>query len=221
MISSFILNVLRKKDASIFEKLHELKKYYQYYRNLTNSLKDGTLYHRKEEQNSSLEELIQKTSELDFALVRNFLVEDVKKFLKGIKIKSTLNFSQPNDFIQVGFGAIFLTHPINSLWTTGKFTFYLPTKKGIDNNFKIEFFSIPPVKVEIGFEGNNEKKIEIGMLSTKSIELKIDSSKIKEDISEMYITTDNLWLSNKVIIQEKSVLLGVGIKSISNLTCNS
>lgn len=221
MISSFILNVLRKKDANIFEKLHELKKYYQYYRNLTNSLKDGTLYQNRGGENSSVEEFFQKIDESDVVLVRNYLVEDVKKFLKEIKIKSILNFRQPNDFIQVGFGAIFLTSPIASLWTTGKFTFYLPTKKGIDNNFKIDFLSIPPVKVEIGFEGNNEKKIEIGMLSTKSIELKIDSSKVKEDISEMYISTDNLWLSNKVINQEKSVLLGVGIKSISNLTYNS
>jgi len=86
-------------------------------------------------------------------------------------------------------------------------TFYLPTKKGINNNFKIDFFSIPPITIEIWFEGTIEKKIEVGILSLKSVELKIDSSKVKDSISEIYVTTDRLWFSNKITKQDKSILL--------------
>ena len=167
------------------------------------------------------QELIQEMNDFDYALIRRLLADDVKNFLKENKLKSSLNFISPEDFVQIGFGAIFITKPISILWTTGIATFYLPTKQGIDNNFKIDFFSIPPITIEIWFEDTIEKKIEMGILSSKSVELKIDSSKVKDSVSEIYVTTDRLWLSNKIINQDKSILLGVGIKSISNLTCNS
>lgn len=210
-----IIKDLTKQDGNLLKKIEKLIDLKQYHDNFQKGLTSGKIYHKLREQNSSLNELMKRFTEDDFYLIDILFCKDVEKFLNTQKLKTQLHFDERIGANQIGNNTIYLEKPITGLWTTGKATFFIPTKKGYKNNVSMEIQSIPPINVTIGFEGKEIRTFQMPKLATKEIEFSIPSSAINTKVSELFIFTDKLWLPSVILDIEKSVALGVGVKSIN------
>lgn len=195
-------------------KLKDIFRLLSYYKNFQNGLKNGKIYHELKTQNTKVEELISKFSDNDLNLINTLFKMDVKNYLRTKKLCSKLDFDKRQASNQIGFNTVFIEKPIKGLWTTGKSTFYLPTKKGLQNKITIKLFSIAPVNVVIGFDGKEYKTLSIPKLSTKILEIRLLPKEIIDDISEISISTDKLWLPSVVLDFKESLTLGICVRSI-------
>lgn len=218
MILHFLYNIISSKNLTLKQKIIELKKNYEFYTNLKKLLKNDELYQICENQENSLIEFTSKFTKDDNKLLKQLFENDVKNKLKKNKLKTKINFKSDEDFKQIGYGTIFVKGVIQGLWTTGKSTFYLPIWKRKENRLKIELYSIPPIMVNINIENNFKRQISLTTLSSKSIFLTLPKDNCNEEICQITIKTDKLWFPHKIIKSNEIVLLGVGIKSISNVT---
>ena len=89
-----------------------------------------------------------------------------------------------------------------------------PQKK-LTNKIVIEIQSIVPLDVTVGFEDMPIKTVQVSKLSSNQIEIIIQPTEITNDVSEVYINTDKLWLPHIILDINKTVALGVGVKSIN------
>jgi len=213
MFSKVFSDTVRREEG-LLKKIESTISLIKYYNNLRKGIKSGKIYLTNPNQNSELGELFTKFSTDDFKLMDTLFREDIKKFLNQIELKTYLNFDERIGSEQIGYNTIYVENPINGLWTTGKATFFLPTKKQLKNKFIIEFRSIPPINVTVRFEKTPIKNFSIPKLSSNKIEFTMDPSKIVEDISEITISTDKLWLPNVILEVEESLTIGIGVKSI-------
>jgi len=204
MVIPIILDVLRNNELSVSDKIKTLRRQYAHYKNLNKALKNETIFIQNLKQDESFKRLVNKFTDSDFVLLNKLFHKDVKKYLISKKLKKNLNFIEKDDFIQVGQGFILNKEPVLAIWTTGTGFVYLPTKLNSKNHIKIELFSIPPLTVEIGFEGQKVKKIEMPTLSYKNVKISIDSSKINDVVSEFYFKTDKLWKPNIIVNRDES-----------------
>lgn len=214
----FIKNAINKKDSSVKEKIDLLIEYYSYYKKLKNSLKNGTIFFQLEKQNESLSNLMKKIKDDDLVLIEKLFTEDVKDFLKKMKLKNSLEFKEKDDFIQIGENFVLVKEPIEGLWTTGKASIYMPMKLNENNRFRIDLFSIPPLKFEIYFEGKIVKKESIDMLSSKTVDFTIKKSDVIDKIAKLSIKTNKFWLPNLIIERDEKIPIGIGLKSITNFS---
>ena len=206
---------MKQNRYSLPATLKSLIVHYRYYKNLQKNLASGKIYQDIKNQNNDYSNFLNKLSEEDFKLFTTLLKDKIVSFLSGKKLESYLKLDKKIGISQVGNNTIYYDVPPFVFWTTGRATFYLPTKRNTINRITVEIVSIPPIKVSVGFENEIIKECEISALSTKKIKFDIIPSKILKDVSEIFVVTDKLWFPNMVNTEfEKSVRLGIGIKSI-------
>lgn len=208
-----ILQDITKQEGSLIKiigKLFHLKKYYN---ELQKGIDSGKIFHELNHQEVNLSELMKKFSDEDFLLINSLFNKDLKNFLSKQKLKTDLELDSRNGSCQLGLNVIYVEKPISGLWTTGRATFYIQTKKEKQNKISIEFQSIVPVHVTIGLEDKEITTIKLPKLSTRMIEFSVSS--VTNEVSELSIYTDRLWLPNTILGTEKSVAIGIGIKSIN------
>ncbi len=171
------------------------------------------VYHNLKEQNSDISNFMKMISREDFELLDTLFVSDVKNFLAKKGIQVNIIPSEKLGISQVGFNTINVENP-ESFWTTGKATFFLPTKKNATNNITIQIASIPETNVIFGFENEIIKKIKMSRLSEKKVKISIKPDKIKNDISKIFITTDKFWKPDVLQNKNAKVVFGIRIDSI-------
>lgn len=213
MLSKIIHDVL-KQERGFLKKFKMMISLIKYYKNLQKGIETGNIYHKPKNQDSSLLELINRFSQNDLELMEFLFKDEIINFLEKRKLKQHIDFDEKIGTNQIGYNTIYVEKPIAGLWTTGKASFFLPTKKQLKNKFIIEFRSIPPINVTVRFEKTPIKNFSIPKLSSKKIEFTMDPSKIVKDISEITISTDKLWLPNVILEVEESLTIGIGVKSI-------
>jgi len=214
----FFKTIFARNDLTFKNKLSLLLEYYTYYRRLKKSLAEETLFHNVQKQNEYFKNFIQKLDETDYNLINRLFNDEVKIFLKKQKLKSSIDFKKNEDFIQMGENFVLVEEPMKGLWTTGKGAIFMPVKLQVDNTFRIDFFSIAPINVEINLEGSILKKFSMNRLSSKTVEFITPKKDIKEEIVKLFIKTDQLWLPNSIINREEIVPVGVGLKLVTNLS---
>lgn len=210
-----IIKDLTKHDGNLLKKIKKLIDLKQYHDNLQKGLDSGKIFHNPSKQNSNLKDLMGKFTEDDFNQFDLLFQKNVKKFLNTKKLKNNLDFNQRDISDQIGFNTIFLEKPITGLWTTGKASFFIPTKEGCENKLSLEIQSIPPLNVTVELDGKELSTFQISKLSTKEIEFSVPASEINGKISQLLIYTDKLWFPSVILDIDESVALGVGIKSIN------
>jgi len=213
----FLSNIILDDNISLRQKISKLKENYIFYRRLQQLLKKGTIYHSLEDKKITNDFLGHLTKE-DHNLIKKIFEKNVKEFLKLGNLKNSLTFEADDDFRQIGYGTMLLQKPVRSLWTTGKALFYLPFMKDDDNKFKLEFFSIPPITISVRFEGKDIEKVHLGTLSSKSLEFVVNKEDFRDNVCKIEIITNKLWLPHKLSKSDEVILIGVGIKSIANIT---
>ena len=171
------------------------------------------VYHSLDEQNSDVSNFLKMLSKEDSELLETLFESDVKNFLMRKKTQTKILPSEKLGMDQVGFNTINVENP-ESLWTTGKATFFLPTRKNSTNNITIQIASIPQTNVIFGFENEIIKKIKMSRFSEKTVKISIESTKIKNDISKIFITTDKLWKPDVLQNKNAKVVFGIRIDSI-------
>ena len=171
------------------------------------------VYHNLDEQDSDVSNFLKMLSKEDSKLLETLFESDVKNFLMRKKTQTKILPSEKLGMHQVGFNTINVENP-ESFWTTGKATFFLPTKKNATNNITIQIASIPETNVIFGFDNKIIKKIKMSRLSEKKVKISIKPIKIKNDISEIFITTDKLWKPDVLQNQNAKVVFGIRIDSI-------
>jgi len=194
-----------------------LYEHYKYYKNFKAALKNNTLFLKLEKQNPDFINLAEKISSDDYLLIKKLFSDDIKKFLKIHDLKCKLDFSSPDDFRQIGKNFIFRKEPISGLWTTGKAELFMPAMLNKDNSFEINLFSIAPLEVEIACQRSIIKR-NLKPLSTTVLNFNIPKSQIKEEIIEITIKTDKMWLPSIILGNKGLIPVGVAIKSIFNNT---
>ena len=202
-----------KPDQNFFEKISNWYNLIKFYGNFRKSLSSGKIFHEIPEQNISLIETANQLKE-ESNLLEKIFTKDVKNFLKTKKLNQYLDFDNRNSSDQIGLNTIYVDKPISGLWTTGKASFFIPTKKEFNNKISIIFRSIAPVKVTIGFDYKDLKTFKMPKLSNKKIEIVLTPNEITNTVSEVYIMTDKFWLPNVILDVEESIRLGIGIVSI-------
>ncbi|MGI0056354.1 MAG: hypothetical protein ACREAK_03140 [Nitrosarchaeum sp.] len=171
------------------------------------------MYHDIEEQNIEVNNFLKESTKENFDLLDSLFVSDVKKFLFKNKTLTNIIPSERLGMNQVGFNTIYVEKP-DSFWTTGYATFFLPTKKNTTNNITIQIASVPEMNIIFGFENDVVKEIKILRLTEKTVKISIDPSKIKNNISKIFITTDKLWKPDVLRNQNAKVVFGIRIDSI-------
>ena len=214
MITKNIYEFLTKDDITLREKIKELLRFTVYYHRLKKNLSSGCIYHTIKEQNRLLIDLIDSISPLDSELIDLLFKKDVERYLGKIQLNKSLNFIKKEGISQIGHNCIYIDKPISGLWTTGRATFYLPTRKQTINRIAIEFFSIPPLNIKIGFEDKQKKELTMHMLTTKKIEFMVEPLEVTKVVSEIFIETDRLWDPSILTLKKNSVNLGICVRSI-------
>ncbi|GEM_PF-3970011 len=214
MILNVIFNTLKHKDSSIFHVIKKLFSYVSYYYNLNRGIYSNKIYHNIENQNKEYIDFIQSLKKEDFELFDRLFSKDIKKFLSKTRLLEKLEFDKKIGLSQVGYNTIFIDEPNFGLWTTGRATFYIPTKKEKINKIVIELFAVPPLKVTIGLENLDLQTIEMKKLSKKKIEILVESPIVTDTISELFVNTDVLWYPEILRSSTKTVTVGICIKSI-------
>lgn len=207
-----IYNFLKKKQP-LREKFSIMKNFVKYYYNFQKSLKLKKIYHNIEVQNKDFKDLISELSKEDYEFLDSLFVSDVKKFLDKSKIQANILSSKKSGITQVGFNTIY-AEEVNSFWTTGYATFFLPTKKNATNNITMEISSVPKTNVIIGIENEKIYEIKMPKFTEKKIKFSLESSKIKNHISKFFITTDVLWMPDVLRNQKPKIVFGIRVDSI-------
>jgi len=203
-----------KNEKTFQSKFSSFFKYINYYKNLQKGLSSGDIYHNLKNQNPELNNLIQNFKKNDLELMETLFKKDLIQFLGTQKLDTYLDFSKKLGTKQIGFNTIYTEKPSAGIWTTGKGTFLIPTKIDKSNKIIIEFYSIPPVNVVIGFENDITKNVNMPKLTLKKVDFVIESSKIRNSVSEIFVTTDRLWRPSVIMGGEELLPLGICIKSI-------
>ena len=184
----------------------------KFYFTKTGELKKA--YHNLDEQDSDVSNFLKMLSKEDSKLLETLFESDVKNFLMRKKTQTKILPSEKLGMHQVGFNTINVENP-ESFWTTGKATFFLPTKKNATNNITIQIASIPETNVIFGFDNKIIKKIKMSRLSEKKVKLSIKPDEIKNDISKIFITTDKFWKPDVLQNKNARVVFGIRIDSIT------
>jgi len=179
----------------------------------TKTYKLKKVYHNLDEQDSDVSNFLKMLSTKDSKLLETLFESDVKNFLMRKKTQTKILPSEKLGMHQVGFNTINVENP-ESFWTTGKATFFLPTKKNATNNITIQIASIPETNVIFGFDNKIIKKIKMSRLSEKKVKLSIKPDEIKNDISKIFITTDKFWKPDVLQNKNARVVFGIRIDSI-------
>ena len=214
MFSKIIKDSLDNED-NFLKKIQAILKLAKYYNNLKKGIRSKTIYFDLENQNSDLSNFLEKLESTDISLTNKLFKEESIEFLKKIDLKKHIDLDKKIGVEQIGFNTIFVEKSISAFWTTGRANFFIPTEKKLINKITIEIQSIVPLDVTVGFEDTPIKRVQMSELSTKQIELIIKPTQITDVISEIYINTDRLWLPNVILDTDKTVALGVGVKSIN------
>ena len=209
-----ILDDTSEQNRNFLEKLTQLFHLLKFYKNFRKGLSSKEIFHELPTQNQHITAIVNNLQK-DSKLIDKLFTTDVKKFLNTQKLEKNIDFDKRKNSIQIGLNTIYVDKPISGLWTTGMATFYIPTRTDLNNNLSITLRSITPLKVDIGFNKIKLKTLFMPKLSTKTVDLHIPSQKINESVSEIFISTDKLWLPNIILGTKKSLTLGIGIKSIS------
>jgi hypothetical protein len=189
------------------------QKYYFNFKNRRIEERLKSIYHNLTEQNIEVNNFLKELSTKDFELLDSLFVSDVKKLLFKNKILTNIIPSKKLGLNQVGFNTIYVEKP-DSFWTTGHATFFLPTQKNTVNNITVQIACVPEMNVTFGFENEIVTEIKISKFSEKTIRFSIDPSKIKNDVSKIFITTDKLWKPDVLRNQTAKVVFGIRIDSI-------
>jgi hypothetical protein len=189
------------------------QKYYFNFKNGRIEERLKTVYHNLTEQNIEVNNFLKGSSKEDHDLFDSLFISDVKNFLHKKNILTNIIPSEKLGMNQVGFNSIYVEKP-DSFWTTGNATFFLPTKKNVTNNITIQIASVPEMNIIFGFENDVVMEIKMPRFSEKTIRFSIDPSKIKNDISKIFITTDKLWKPDVLRNQTAKVVFGIRIDSI-------
>jgi len=208
-----IIDVL-KEDKSFSSQIKNLISFTKYYIKLQEGIKSKKIYHSINNQDPSLEKLLDDLNVQDFKLIDELFHKDVKNFLKGRELKQHLNFDDENCSLQIGQNTLYTEKPITGVWTTGKAIFYIPISKKENNRVSIELRSIAPLQVTVGFENKEVTTYEMPQLATKKFTFEIKSDEVTDDVSEVFVTTDKLWYPSLILSLDSKVTIGVGVKSI-------
>jgi len=171
------------------------------------------IYHELEYQQKEFVNFYQKLKNEDLELFHNLFSQKPKNFLLSNKLETNLDFSQKKGMSQVGFNVISVENP-NSLWTTGKATFFIPTKKDKNNTLILKLASVPSVNVYIGINSSVLRKISIPEVTTKEIKIPIENYLIENDVSEIFISTDKYWKPNVLSGEGAEMTFGIRVNSI-------
>lgn len=213
MLLKTIIDVL-KEDKSFSSQIKNLISFTKYYIKLQEGIKSKKIYHSINNQDPSLEKLLDDLNVQDFKLIDELFHKDVKNFLKGRELKQHLNFDDENCSLQIGQNTLYTEKPITGVWTTGKAIFYIPISKKENNRVSIELRSIAPLQVTVGFENKEVTTYEMPQLATKKFTFEIKSDEVTDDVSEVFVTTDKLWYPSLILSLDSKVTIGVGVKSI-------
>jgi len=208
-----IIDVL-KEDKSFSSQIKNLISFTKYYIMLQEGIKSKKIYHSINNQDPSLEKLLDDLNVQDFKLIDELFHKDVKNFLKGRELKQHLDFDDENCSLQIGQNTLYTEKPITGVWTTGKAIFYIPISKKENNRVSIELRSIVPLQVTVGFENKEVTTYEMPQLATKKFTFEIKSDEVTDDVSEVFVTTDKLWYPSLILSLDSKVTIGVGVKSI-------
>lgn len=213
MLLKTIIDVL-KEDKSFSSQIKNLISFTKYYIKLQEGIKSKKIYHSINNQDPSLEKLLDDLNVQDFKLIDELFHKDVKNFLKGRELKQHLDFDDENCSLQIGQNTLYTEKPITGIWTTGKAIFYIPISKKENNRVSIELRSIVPLQVTVGFENKEVTTYEMPQLATKKFTFEIKSDEVTDDVSEVFVTTDKLWYPSLILSLDSKVTIGVGVKSI-------
>ena len=214
MFSKIIKDSLSHEDKFL-KKIQAILKLVKYYNNLRKGIKSKTIYLDLINQNSDLIDFLDNLESDDISLTNKLFREESIEFLKKRDLKKHIDLDNKIGVEQIGFNTVYVEKPILGFWTTGRANFFVPTEKKLTNKIVIETQSIIPLGVTVGFEDMPIKTVQVSKLSTKQIEIIIQPTEITNDVSEVYINTDRLWLPHVILDINKTVALGVGIKSIN------
>ena len=146
-----ILQEISNQDGNVFVKIKKLMGFKKFHKNLQNGIKNKNIFHNLDNQNVELSELIHKFDNDDFKLFNKLFKNDVKEFLSQGNLKRNLDFQRRVGSNQLGVNTIFVEKPLMGLWTTGRATFFIPTKKHHEHTVTIDLQSVVPLKVVIEF----------------------------------------------------------------------
>lgn len=214
MILNVIFDTLKHRDSSIFYVIKKLFSYASYYYNLNHGICSNKIYHNIENQNKEYINFLHGLKKEDFELFDILFNKNIKKFLSETRPLEKLEFDKKIGLSQVGYNTMFIDEPNFGLWTTGRATFYIPTKKEKINRIIVELFAVPPVKVTVGLENFVLQTVEMKKLSKKNIEILVKSPIVTDTISELFVNTDVLWYPEILRSSMKTVTVGISIRSI-------
>jgi len=214
MFSKIIKDSLSHEDRFL-KKIQAILKLAKYYNNLQKGIKSKTIYLDLINQNSDLIDFLDKLGNNDISLTNKLFREESIEFLKKRDLKKHIDLDNKIGVEQLGFNTVYFEKPIFGFWTTGRANFFVPTEKKLTNKIVIEIQSIVPLDVTVGFEDMPIKTVQVSKLSSNQIEIIIQPTEITNDVSEVYINTDKLWLPHIILDINKTVALGVGVKSIN------
>lgn len=214
MAIKVLKDFIQRKDKTGTDKIKAIYRLTKHYLNLREGLRTGKIYHSVPTQHKDLQNLFEKLTNNDLQLFKILFKEDIEKFLKKTLLLTNLDFDKKNGLSQIGYNCIYVSEPLPGFWTTGRSTFYIPTKKGIRNKIILNMLSIAPLRVTIGFEDTILETLNMSTLETRRTEIEIEPSKITKDISEIFINTDRLWNPGLVTGIHDSIRVGICIKSI-------
>ncbi len=209
-----IYSIFKNKDSSIFNEIKKLLSYIRYYNNLNYGIRSNKIYHKIENQNEEYDNFLKNLKKEDLNLFDKLFRIDIKDFLSKSNLLEKLEFDRKIGLSQVGYNTIFVKEPNFGLWTTGRATFFIPTKKEKINRIVVELFTIPPLTVTVGLENLPLQTTRMKKLSKRKIEIQVKSSIITDMVSELFVNTDTLWYPDIVYGNKETVTLGVCVKSI-------
>jgi hypothetical protein len=212
---NIIFEIFKPTNQTTLEKIKTLIISFKYYKNLTKGISSGKIYHNLTEHNKDFTNFVNAFSQRDYEILDMLFKKDIEEFLAKTKLTNHLNFDKKIGLSQVGYNSVYVDHRHVGLWTTGKATFYIPTKKNLRNKILLDLLSIPPINVMMGFENQQMKLVRMKKLTNKKIEIILDPTQITKDISEIYINTDQLWLPGIILKMGETIKVGICIKSIS------
>jgi len=147
-----ILNDIIKQNDGFFKKINVLLSFVKYYKNFQKGIKSEKIYHNLKEQDPIAEDFFNGFSNDNNILMKKLFKEEIIEFLKQKNLTKNIDFDKKIGLEQVSHNIIYIDEPISGLWTTGRASFFVPTKKGLNNKILVEIRSIPPLRVTIGFE---------------------------------------------------------------------
>lgn len=213
MIIKVLRDFIQRKDKTRIDKIKTIYRLIKHFFNLLEGLRTSKIYHSVPTQQRDLQNLFEKLTNSDLELFRILFKEDVEKFLQKNPL-TNLDFDKKIGLSQIGYNCIYVSDPLPGFWTTGRSTFYIPTRKGMRNRIILNMLSIVPLGITIGFEDATLEILNMSILETRRMEIEIEPAKITKDISEIFVNTDRLWNPGLVTGIKDSIRVGVCIKSI-------